>query len=869
MNPREFCRLQGYQTTLLLTYTFDPLFFERLALPDLLASGSSEILICADGSEIDHSKPSWLGQVMHLGRRYQLIPISVGGAFHPKIIIKANGSGGAVWVGSANITYSGWSVNRELGTAWTIGPDQVDSGAWLKPLLAGLRGRGAMSQEDDAIERLLMHDWLAKAETTATEQPHFVLSTFDEATLAAQLAARWSGRSFQEAKICTGSTDARGRFLQWLHETFGISRATVLVDPGRSSFDLDELAKLPLEVDVRSLDSESPRPMHAKFIWLEGGDGPAACFGSANCSAAAWTVPYRMSGNDELVVVYDTPSVESFKDALGVFEQASKPVQTRRVEDICDSKELQTKSHRVVSSNWDPDTKVLLIQLDTPLADGWSAIAAVQGQDLPCSPPNSQEPWLLAKNSEGFSETGTIFGDLYLYDSQGVSERHLLWINHLGDLRHASRGKNLAEALHGFTRARSNAERHRYLKSLHQLASELLTNPEAFRDPKHLVDRTQPERGETDKPTATPIDPNQLVQSLKEIRLQEQVDKQGSGSTVSMSLTGVFRLLFESILAEGFDDELNDPEGEEDESDKDENPNKHINPKLRGPTEKPATQEPEQEELDDRVRSRLVGQVEEFLDTLSSSGFAEAATATQMVQAIAYILGLTQVAKIDGWATPAEADLWSRRVIEVVLIKPYQGSHGLIRYVQERYEEEGNRDSFRRIVGDGTVWAALLAVLSNLRWDGPGGFMEQALTLHEVFRDQALLANTNAGKLSYLVDNDKLLRLENALNIVPKIDDLTERLEKKLRDIKAARGEPEDNAPTVYTEGDLMWRQAAGWAVCRSTTDHTYTTVPAYLHKKGKDVKLCYGWYWNVNQLAEEDKGLSQLLLDLKHAFDA
>jgi hypothetical protein len=325
--------------------------------------------------------------------------------------------------------------------------------------------------------------------------------------------------------------------------------------------------------------------------------------------------------------------------------------------------------------------------------------------------------------------------------------------------------------------------------------------------------------------------------------------------------------LFESILTEGFDDELNDPEGEDDESDENENSNERIDPKLRGVTEKLATQEPEQEELDDRVRSRLVDQVEEFLDTLSSNEFAEAATATQMVQAIAYILGLTQVAKIDGWATPAEADLWSRKVIEVALIKPYHGSHGLIRYVQERYEEEGNGDSFRRIAGDGTVWAALLAVLSNLRWDGPGGFMEHALTLHEVFRDQALLANTDAGKLSYLVDNDKLLRLENALNIVPEIDDLIERLEKKLLAIKAARGEPVDNAPAVYTEGDLMWRQAAGWAICRSTTDNTYSTMPAYLHKKGKVVKLSYGWYWNVSQLAEEHDELRQLLRKLELAI--
>ena len=122
MNPREFCQLQGYHSALFLTYSFDPLFFERLALPELWGSGSGDILICADSSELEHSKPSWPGQVVHLGRRYQLIPISVGGAFHPKMILKVGKDGGAVWIGSANVTFSGWSVNRELGSSWRLGP---------------------------------------------------------------------------------------------------------------------------------------------------------------------------------------------------------------------------------------------------------------------------------------------------------------------------------------------------------------------------------------------------------------------------------------------------------------------------------------------------------------------------------------------------------------------------------------------------------------------------------------------------------------------------------------------------------------------------------------------------------------------------
>jgi hypothetical protein len=55
-------------------------------------------------------------------------------------------------------------------------------------------------------------------------------------------------RRFEEVRLCTGSTDANGAFLLWLHRTFGVKRAIVYLNPAFASFDLDRLAALPFDV---------------------------------------------------------------------------------------------------------------------------------------------------------------------------------------------------------------------------------------------------------------------------------------------------------------------------------------------------------------------------------------------------------------------------------------------------------------------------------------------------------------------------------------------------------------------------------------------------------------------------------------------
>ena len=135
MNPRLFCRERAFHRTLLLTYSFDPIFFEQMVLPDLWAGRSGDILAIGDRAQVTEATAARAGQLWHLGKHYLLAPARHEGAFHPKVILRLGAKDGAVMIGSGNLTSSGWGGNQELGTSWRIGPDHPDQGAWLHRFL--------------------------------------------------------------------------------------------------------------------------------------------------------------------------------------------------------------------------------------------------------------------------------------------------------------------------------------------------------------------------------------------------------------------------------------------------------------------------------------------------------------------------------------------------------------------------------------------------------------------------------------------------------------------------------------------------------------------------------------------------------------
>ena len=57
-------------------------------------------------------------------------------------------------IGSGNVTSSGWGGNRELGTAWMIGPDHPGKGEWLHQFLEDVMFWCDNDLDKDAVRRI-------------------------------------------------------------------------------------------------------------------------------------------------------------------------------------------------------------------------------------------------------------------------------------------------------------------------------------------------------------------------------------------------------------------------------------------------------------------------------------------------------------------------------------------------------------------------------------------------------------------------------------------------------------------------------------------------------------------------------------------
>lgn len=857
MNPIDFCRMPGFHSTILLTYSFDPLFFERLALPSLRASGTGTILVVADKAQLASAENSWVGQLALLGKRYQLFGIRMSGSFHPKIIIRIGKEGGAVWVGSANITFAGWSVNRELGTAWQFGSEFADSGAWLPPLFSYLSTRGMSARDHTLLDRVLRERWISELPVQSDSAETGFLTTFEGQTLAAQLQERWSGRRFSTVQILTGSTDTRGAWLRELNSQYGVKEATVLVDSGRCSFTSTELKKLPVSVSVTSAVTEAASPLHAKFYWFDGPDGPAAVFGSANCSAAAWLVSPTNGGNHESIVVYDDPKREDFDALLEIFRGDTAPVDLETNENIeSESSVKEVPNIEILSASRRDSSSPLVIRFNRDVLGGAKVIMNMADDTRTLRPSDNASVWV----SEGpidFSGVETAFVVVHIELDDSKQLQLQAWVNDFSELLQSAQGDDIDESFGNMGRARTTNEQREILKGLQKVSSAILEDADLLSDPEYLSTERQDEptaRGDTTP--AAPLDPNDLVRSLGDSEGKQQQKEFAAGrGTHSLTLLGVMRALYEVRQ-----DDLLEQESAVDD------PNPPASKNGKKPKRKSADPvERDETEIDERFKEKLRRQTDQFLEKLSTREFADATSATQLVQAASYPLALSVISVRDKWASAESAQEWCRRAFDILFRQEYPGKRlGLIEFVAARYDESGQQEMFNQIVGDGTLWFAILSSVNQFSWSGDAGLIDRAFVLGDCYRNRHLVASADVGRLRTLISHDRQLRLVEVLAYAPRIDDVLSRLERRLEAVFDDLVAQQADRRIEFAPSDLMWSKNGGWGVLSETKPPGADYLAVYLHKRATERFVKHGFFVNVALAAKTDQQLRSFLDELE-----
>ena len=856
MNPRLFCRERAYHKALLLTYSFDPIFFEQVVLPDLWAGRSSDILVLGDTGEIDASFQSAVGQLWNLGKQYLLAGADVAGAFHPKVFVRLGPKDGIVMIGSGNVTSSGWGGNQELGAAWMVGPNHIDKGGWLHPFLDDVLTWCQGNLERDALRRFKDVPWLSLTPADDSEASP-MLHSRGTRSLATELARRWSGRRFDEVKILTGSTDESGAFLRWAQATFGVTRATIALTPASASFVAEKLADLPL--DLRLIEAPPDRPLHAKFYWFEGADGPAAVMGSANCSAAAWLLAPASTGNVESIVVYDRPDAQDFESALGLFAvpglAPDEILVPRPVQDQAPA--AHHASIAIKSLQWDNASRRMVVEIVPPPDPAAQVGLRLGDRVVPMERLHGPKALWMCEITEGL-DAATMFASVIVTmgsDSWTTASR---WVDDLAALEHASHSARLLEPFKALDRSTSSAEQRQMLDELQEVAQTLFNDSASFRDPGFGGgDRKK----KSDAP-AEPVNPNDLLVHLDE--LHEGLPHLASAQPGSLSLTGILRLLFEAETDEG-----RTPAATGDEDiDEGQMPETPPQPKLPAQRDQ-AGLAPDGAVIEARFRERLATQINTFMTEMSAAAFAGRCTATQMVQAVAFPLAIALRGRRKGWVPEELAERWALEVFSILFRGQGSGSGGLLRAVEHRYVENGQRETFDDVVGDGTLWLVLVATLGGASWHGVGTDIDKAVALREVFSAPQLLASATSGRVTGLLGK---IRIEDAkayvADVAPTVNRLLGELEHALRPVWMSEMYVQGARTITHKQGDLLWRDKVGWAVCiEEVQDRTGQSIKVRL--KGVEKAVMSGYYVNVSEFCSRNSALSSLVADLRRCVAA
>jgi hypothetical protein len=852
ISAREFCRERGFPRALFLTYAFDPLFFERVPLRDLERGGSRNIVIAADAGQLGEAMARCLEQLVHLGRSYVLAETVTANIFHPKLIARLSPTEGRVWIGSGNLTYTGWGGNQELATAWSVGPQHEDRGGWLSALLdavAAVVPSTTFAAQIEAIRASV--PWLSAQSGALSQAP--VLFSTPTRPLGPQLAARWDGRKFEELRLCTGSTDTEGAFLLWAHRTFGVRRATICLSPPFVAFDPRKLERLPLE--VRVIKAKPEQLMHAKFYWFSGSAGSAAVVGSANCSAAAWLVG-NGRGNVELIVPYDAPREADFKPVLSMFRGAklapdkalSKRPATPDEEEAADEPSFQIVSLRLRTTG---RLVEVILEPQVP-ADGRVELMLSSAFRKVTVPLTRHRVWSGRLPPDFELGPGTAFGYAVVAVARGTITTATRWLDNEGAIAHATTEIQIDANLKDLSRRSfMSADQQRILDAIYAVSNTLLRGDgKAFvlaAARKRNPDDTVKSDDDTERPSA--VDPAVMVRSLKQLAAARIAHHQAGRGAYGGTLEGVIAMLFSRDEAE---DEIDLSQeawtGDNPEQVSDEPGDVRGNLGQPPPDDRPPSM-PDSHEVAARFREQL----EQFLHELASPDFAETADAPRIVQALAFPLLLCVRGSEGGWLAQDTLSSVAVRVTNIMFNKSYGPGKplGLLRGAQERYMALGREDEFLRAVGEGTLWSILLSALSSADNELLKHLVPKAAALAAVFGCKELVAFATPEQLGSLM---QCLIIPNAqLAMTERVTEVTDSLARVVTLLQASENEVyamQGNGKRLQKGGSLLWSSKWGW--------HVLPPSPAEIY---------YSGHINVDLAAKDNPRIADALLSLRSAF--
>lgn len=327
----EVLKDRKFEASVITTYNVYFPFYEDVVLRRLSASGARHNVLIVDKKQLAECLNTPSLRPRKAGYEYTLIPMDFGGAFHPKISMLLERSKGVLFVGSHNMTLSGYGVNRELTTKIKIVAKDKSGIASARQIYHSLLEWLSSRQEVvphyvDAIKSLpQIAPWLkGKIEEEAKGGIQLFLTDPSGDSLW-QNVRKTLPTGYKRVLVLSPFFDSKLNFLSTLTSELRVDEVIVGIDP----YTVDINKQQQLIGKFKFVDAsqiyKGKGYLHAKAYWLEDHSGQSWLIsGSANASNSAW-LGTPSSRNIEAIVVHRGDEAKNAAQRIGITEIGNFP----------------------------------------------------------------------------------------------------------------------------------------------------------------------------------------------------------------------------------------------------------------------------------------------------------------------------------------------------------------------------------------------------------------------------------------------------------------------------------------------------------------------------------------------------------------
>lgn len=322
----------GFQSSVISTYCCYFPFYEEVVLRRLLDRGCTNNVLMVDADLCAEAFANEDTCPRRAGRDYTLVPVSLRGAFHPKLVVTLGKAKGALFVGSHNATLAGFGLNDEVTNVFrTSGAGARQGAGVIRAALDYLQefaptGLPDISQVFGAVRRNV--PWLDGPAAVDSDERVLLTTTGSDSDLWSRIRPLVPKRP-TTAFVCGPFFDSKLAFLRRLVDDLKPRKLVVGVDPESVEIDPRVVRKFgdARFVNVSGIPhvpnrrESGARYLHAKILWFAGVDGELLVTGSANPSQAALLASSEWR-NAEAVVA---DRREGSAKALGLAELIEAP----------------------------------------------------------------------------------------------------------------------------------------------------------------------------------------------------------------------------------------------------------------------------------------------------------------------------------------------------------------------------------------------------------------------------------------------------------------------------------------------------------------------------------------------------------------